>query len=141
MTVHDSADDVSHTVTTHVGAEGDLVAAVTGVLDSAHGPALQHDLLTALRAAGDQLTVDLSEVHFFGSAGVTALVWLSQHPEAAGKRVRVVATSRIVTGPLELTGLLQQLDVSGMPAHAVPPEDRTGPAVPPSDGPRGPVSD
>jgi anti-sigma B factor antagonist len=27
----------------------------------------------------------------------------------------VVATSRIVTGPLELTGLLDRLDVQGMP--------------------------
>ncbi|KQS58239.1 hypothetical protein ASG36_08965 [Geodermatophilus sp. Leaf369] len=141
MTVHDHAHDVPYTVSTHPGTEGDLVAAVTGVLDSAYNPALQHDLLTALREADDVLTVDLSAVHFFGSAGVTALVWLSQHPEAAGKRVRVVATSRIVTGPLELTGLLQQLDVSGMPAHSVPPEDRTGPAVPPSDGPSAQVSD
>jgi anti-sigma B factor antagonist len=27
----------------------------------------------------------------------------------------VIATSRVVTGPLEFTGLLQRLDVSGMP--------------------------
>ncbi|WP_222268211.1 hypothetical protein [Modestobacter marinus] len=48
-------------------------------------------------------------------AGVTALVWVSQHPESADKHVRVIATSRIVTGPLEFTGLLQHLDVHGMP--------------------------
>lgn len=129
-TVHDDAD-LPYAVTRHEGADGEVVAAVTGTLDSAYNPALQQSLLHALRSAPEVLTVDLSGVHFFGSAGVTALVWLSQHREAAGKRVRVVATSRIVTGPLELTGLLQQLDVSGMPAHAVPPTDRTGPAVPP----------
>jgi len=71
-------------------------------------------------------------VTFFGSAGVTALVWVNEHPEAAGKGVRVVATSRIVTGPLEMTGLLLRLDVSGMPPESVPPADPTGPAVPPS---------
>jgi len=54
---------------------------------------------------------------------VTALVWLSQHPEAAGKHVTVVATSRIVTGPLELTGLLDRLDVEGMPTTADGPEN------------------
>ncbi|KQS66926.1 STAS domain-containing protein [Modestobacter sp. Leaf380] len=131
-TVHDHAEDVPFTVSTRPGEDGELVAAVTGMLDSAYNPALQQSLLHALRGAPEVLTVDLSDVHFFGSAGVTALVWLSQHPEAHDKRVRVIATSRIVTGPLELTGLLQQLDVSGMPAHAVPPADRTGPAVPPS---------
>ena len=95
--------------------EGQLVARVCGELDAASDPLLQQTLLGALRATGRLLTLDLSGVTFFGSAGVTALVWLSQHPEAAGKHVRVVATSRIVTGPLELTGLLERLDVQGMP--------------------------
>jgi anti-sigma B factor antagonist len=94
---------------------GHVVAAVTGMLDAATNPLLQNTLLQALRTADRLLTLDLSGVTFFGSAGVTALVWLSQHPEAAGKHVRVVATSRIVTGPLELTGLLDRLDVQGMP--------------------------
>ena len=106
---------------------GEVVAAVRGELDAAGNPLLQRTLLQALRRAERLLTVDLSAVTFFGSAGVTALVWLSQHPEAAGKHVRVVATSRVVTGPLELTGLLQRLDVQGMPGEA--PED-------PLDSPR-----
>jgi anti-sigma B factor antagonist len=59
---------------------------------------------------------------------VPALVWLGQHPEAAGKHVRVVATSRVVTGPLELTGLLDRLDVQGMPGPAPRPGER--PAAP-----------
>lgn len=131
-TVHDHPDDVPFAVRTSPGSAGEVVAAVSGMLDSADNPALQQRLLHALRSAPEVLTVDLSDVHFFGSAGVTALVWVSRHPEATGKRVRVIATSRIVTGPLELTGLLTQLDVSGMPAESVPPVDRTGPAVPPS---------
>ena len=88
---------------------------MAGELDAAAGPLLQQALLDALRRAGRLLTIELSGVTFFGSAGVTALVWVSQHPEVAGKHVRVVATSRIVTGPLELTGLLDRLDVQGMP--------------------------
>ena len=99
---------------------GHVVAAVKGLLDAASNPLLQ-----ALRRADRLLTLDLSGVTLFGSAGVTALVWLSQHPEAAGKHVRVVATSRIVTGPLEVTGLLERLDVAGMPGTA------DGPAGPP----------
>jgi anti-sigma B factor antagonist len=97
---------------------GQVVAQVRGELDGAGNPLLQQTLLQALRRAERLLTLDLSGVTFFGSAGVTALVWVSQHPEAAGKHVRVVATSRIVTGPLELTGLLDRLDVQGMPEGA-----------------------
>jgi anti-sigma B factor antagonist len=62
------------------------------MLDPATNPLLQNTLLHALRTADRLLTLDLSGVTFFGSAGVTALVWLSQHPEAAGTHVRVVAT-------------------------------------------------
>jgi anti-sigma B factor antagonist len=109
--------------------EGQVIAQVAGELDAASNPLLQQALLHALRRAGHLLTVDLSEVTFFGSAGVTALVWLSQHPEAVDKHVRVVATSRIVTGPLELTGLLERLDVQGMPEVPPRPGDpRTPPA-------------
>ncbi|SDG88108.1 STAS domain-containing protein [Klenkia brasiliensis] len=131
-TVHGLADEPGFTLVTDGPHDGELVARVTGTLDSAHGPELQASLLGALRAAPDRLVVDLSGVTFFGSAGVTALVWVSEHPESAGKGVRVVATSRIVTGPLEMTGLLLRLDVSGMPPESVPPTDPTGPAVPPS---------
>ncbi len=91
------------------------MARVRGELDAAGSPLLQQVLLHALRRAPRLLTIDLAEVTCFGSAGVTALVWVGQHPESAGKHVRVVATSRVVTGPLEFTGLLQHLDVSGMP--------------------------
>lgn len=94
--------------------EGQLLARVCGELGAAGNPLLQQALLRALRRAPRRLTVDLSGVTFFGPAGVTALVWLGQHPEARGKHVEVVATSRIVTGPLELTGLLGRLDVPGM---------------------------
>lgn len=131
-TVHGEAGSDGFTLSTQDGEGGELVARLAGTLDASHGPELHQALLGALRRAPELLVVDLSGVHYFGSAGVTALVWLSQHPEAAGKHVRVVATSRIVTGPLELTGLLQRLDVSGMPAESRPPADPTGPAVPPS---------
>jgi anti-sigma B factor antagonist len=105
-------------------AAGQVVARVCGELDAGSTPLLQQTMLRALRRATRLLTVDLSGVTFFGSAGVTALVWLSQHPEAAGKHVKVVATSRIVTGPLELTGLLERLDVQGMAGAAPRPGDR-----------------
>ena len=121
-TVRAVPDDAPFEVSLAPGTEpGELIASVRGELDAAGNPQLQRTLLHALRQAGALLTVDLSALTFFGSAGVTALVWLSQHDEAAGKHVRVVATSRVVTGPLELTGLLQRLDVQGMPGEA--PDD------------------
>ncbi|GHE09779.1 STAS domain-containing protein [Klenkia taihuensis] len=131
-TVHGRPEEPGFTLHRDGPHDGELVARVAGTLDAAHGPEFQAALLGALREAPDRLVVDLSGVTFFGSAGVTALVWVSQHPEATGKGVRVVATSRIVTGPLEMTGLLLRLDVSGMPPESVPPADPTGRAVPPS---------
>ena len=113
-------DDLPFEVELGTSAAGDVVAVVTGSLESATNPALQQALLRALRRARAVLTVDLQGVTFFGSAGVTALVWVSQHREAAGKHVRVIATSRVVTGPLELTGLLHRLDVQGMPGRGQP---------------------
>ena len=108
-------DHLPFEVVLGAGPDGDVVAVVSGSLDAATNPALQQALLRALREARAVLTVDLQGVTFFGSAGVTALVWVSQHREATGKHVRVIATSRVVTGPLELTGLLHRLDVQGMP--------------------------
>ena len=127
-TVRSAADEAPFTVELVEGTEaGQVVAFVRGELDAAGNPPLQQTLLRALRRAERLLTIDLSGVTFFGSAGVTALVWLSQHPEAAGKHVTVVATSRIVTGPLELTGLLDRLDVEGMPGYAAQPEPEPEP--------------
>ena len=105
---------------------GQVVARVSGELRAAANPLLQQALLRALRQTDRLLTLDLSGVTFFGSAGVTALVWLSQHPEAAGKHVTVLATSPIVTGPLELTGLLDRLDVLGMPGPVSGPGPTPG---------------
>jgi anti-sigma B factor antagonist len=120
-TVRAGADETPFEVTLLDGPEeGQVVAQVRGELVAASNPLLQQTLLQALRRATRLLTLDLSGVTFFGSAGVTALVWVSQHPEAVGKHVRVIATSRIVTGPLELTGLLDRLDVRGMPPGVAP---------------------
>jgi anti-sigma B factor antagonist len=128
-TVRPEADETPFAVRLVDGPEeGQVVAEVRGELDAASNPHLQQTLLRALRRTERLLTLDLSGVTFFGSAGVTALVWLSQHPEADGKHVRVVATSRIVTGPLELTGLLDHLDVQGLSG----PVPRAGDPRPPS---------
>jgi anti-sigma B factor antagonist len=135
-TVRPAADDAPFHVTLTNGTDaGEVVASVDGELDAAGNPLLQSTLLKALRRAERVLTIDLSGVTFFGSAGVTALVWVSQHPEAAGKHVRVVATSRIVTGPLELTGLLARLDVQGMPETPDGPPPATPAEAPESPGP------
>ncbi|KQS71918.1 hypothetical protein ASG41_19320 [Modestobacter sp. Leaf380] len=91
---------------------GDLRVAVSGVLDNYSNPRLPRQLLTALGDAPARLTVDLDDVDFFGSAGITALVEVSKAADAAGKQLRIVATHRVVTGPLEVTGLLDRLRVN-----------------------------
>ena len=90
-------------------AAGQLVVRVTGVLDNYSNPRLPRQLLAALEDAPQRLLVDLDGVDFFGSAGITALVEVSKAADAAGKELRVRATQRTVTGPLEVTGLLDRL--------------------------------
>ena len=53
-----------------------------------------------------RVSIDLSGVTFFGSAGVTALVWLSQHPEAAGKHAHTGAIARLAPRSAELGAVL-----------------------------------
>ncbi len=92
-------------------ADGVLRVAVSGVLDNYANPRLPRQLLAALADAPARLSVDLEDVDFFGSAGITALVEVSKAAVVAGKELHIVATHRVVTGPLEVTGLLDRLHV------------------------------
>lgn len=73
------------------------------------------DLLTAaalgehIRAHLDPsrvLVLDLSGVSFLGSAGLAEIVSTSQEGTESGSRLMLVATSRAVLRPMEVTGLL-----------------------------------
>ncbi|NKQ54422.1 STAS domain-containing protein [Amycolatopsis sp. K13G38] len=98
-------------------AGGVAVLSVIGEVDLATLPQLEDALTRALVEKPTQLVVDLSQVAFFGSAGLSALV--QAHQQAAQHtRIAVVtalpgpgATSSPAAKPLLATGLERDLDV------------------------------
>ncbi|MEU7143445.1 STAS domain-containing protein [Nocardia sp. NPDC046473] len=82
----------------------DSVAVLTvgGEVDAASAPELQSGIEDALGHAPALLVVDLSGVRFFGSAGLSVLLFAVEAAAKGG--LRVVASSQ-VRRPIEVTGL------------------------------------
>lgn len=99
-------------VATAVSSGGGVVT-VRGDVDATTAPDLRACLLAALnRPDVSDVEVDLSDVTFLDSAGLTALVVAHQAAQRAGRAVRIrCGTSRAVTRPLALTGLTTLLTV------------------------------
>lgn len=97
-------------VSSHHPGDHTVVVAVAGEVDVSTAPTLTQALETALRGHPSRLVVDLHEVSFLGSAGLSALVQASRAGEA-GTSLRVVADSPVTQRPLTLMGLDSVLTV------------------------------
>ncbi|WP_051714236.1 STAS domain-containing protein [Nocardia rhamnosiphila] len=96
--------------------DGTAIVTVQGEVDMASAPQLQAALEDAQRG-GDPLVVDMSEVGFLGSAGLSVLLVISE-AAAPGAGLRVVV-SDAVRRPIELTGLDKLLSVHESLADAL----------------------
>lgn len=99
------------TVTAQPILPGAVVITVRGEVDLGTSPLLQDSLLAHLRHACPPLVIDLTDVGFFGAAGLTVLVTAREAAMAAGIRLCVVANSRSVLRPLTITGLDRMFDI------------------------------
>lgn len=106
------------TITVRPAPPGTVVLAVRGEVDLCTSPLLRDRLLEHLRPACPRLVVDLTEVSFFGAAGLTVLVTVRKAAEAAGIRMCLVARTRAVLQPLTLTGLADVFDIFPDITHA-----------------------
>ena len=80
----------------------------SGEIDSSSAPLLREQLDTLLESPLTELTIDLGGVTFLDSAGLCVLA--AAHRRAGGDiRLRVLASSRAVIRPLQITGLWQLL--------------------------------
>jgi len=95
-----------------------VVLAVRGEVDSSTSPLLRDRLLEQLRPACPRLVLDLTDVSFFGAAGLTVLVAAREAAEMAGIKMCLVARTRVVLRPLAITGLDSVFDVCPDIAHA-----------------------
>jgi anti-sigma B factor antagonist len=93
------------------------VLSVAGEVDTLTAPELRLNMDQALPGAGEVLVVDLSEVTFLSSAGLSVLVQAHQRAEEAGGAVRIVTNSGTAR-VFQLTGLTETLHLFGSLAEA-----------------------
>jgi anti-sigma B factor antagonist len=79
--------------------------AATGEVDSTSAPVLRQHLEALLDDDVLELTVDLGRVTFLDSAGLCVLAAAHRRAVRQGVTMRVLASSRAVIRPLQITGL------------------------------------
>jgi anti-sigma B factor antagonist len=104
-------DDVI-TLSTSSDGDGTVTVTVIGEVDTFTAPVLRASLDTQLEQQPTELVIDLCGVQFLGSAGLDVLV---ETQKSAGSRdvgLRLVANTRAVTRPLEVTGLIDLFTIA-----------------------------
>ena len=84
---------------------------VVGEIDSSSAPALRVAVEDVLDGGVRELVIDLDGVTFLDSAGLCVLAAAHRVMSEAGLRLRVLASSRAVIRPLQITGLWDLLAV------------------------------
>lgn len=93
-----------------------FVVHVAGELDMLTGPPLQDHLSELLATHPERLVVDLSQVSFMGSNGLSVLICTRQAAMQQGTTLRLTGTShRAVAVPLEITGLNHLFEIVPAP--------------------------
>lgn len=99
-----------------VSRAGDaLVVSVTGELDMDTVPEVRAAITSGLSGNPSALVLDLSEVGFFGSAGLSLLLEARHRVDA----LAVVATRRAVLRPIQLTAIAPLFGVFGSVEEAL----------------------
>ena len=100
------------TPTTAVRGDGAVTVTVVGEVDTHTAPALRSSLDTQLDRSPSTLVIDLSRVPFLGAAGLAVLVEAQKRARAEGVDLRLIATTRAVTRPLRVTGLIDLFTIA-----------------------------
>jgi anti-anti-sigma factor len=91
------------------------VLAVSGELDLAASPALEEQLEQVFGDSVSQLIIDLRELEFIDSTGLSVLVKAHQRAEDSGCRFGLVNGGSQVRRLLSLTGIAERLTVADAP--------------------------
>jgi anti-sigma B factor antagonist len=101
---------ISELVTIDVSASGSgTIVTAAGEIDSTSAPVLRQHLDALLDGVVGDLTVDLRQVSFLDSAGLCVLATAHRRAVRQDVRMRVLASSRAVIRPLQITGLWELL--------------------------------
>jgi anti-sigma B factor antagonist len=82
-----------------------IVVTAAGEIDSTSAPVLRQQLDAILDSDVRELTIDLGQVSFLDSAGLCVLATAHRRAVRQDVRMRVLASSRAVIRPLQITGL------------------------------------
>jgi len=111
---------ISDLVRIHVsGTAPEMRVVADGEIDSTSAPVLREQLTSLLDDGVTDLTVDLTGVSFLDSAGLCVLAATYRRMSAENRRLRVLAASRAVIRPLQITGLYELLRVETVASGAV----------------------
>ena len=91
------------------------VIAVSGELDLASSPALQEELDRAAGSDAQMLIIDLRELDFMDSTGLSVLVRAHQRTEEQGRQLAMVKGPQQVQRLLSLTGVADRLTLVETP--------------------------
>jgi anti-sigma B factor antagonist len=94
------------------------VLRATGEIDMTTAPVLAEEFEQAIAGEPAMVVIDLSDITFFGSAGIAALLDAREQCVSVGCTLRVVTTSRPVLRSLEIAGVLGLLPVYSTLAEA-----------------------
>ncbi|MET7995214.1 STAS domain-containing protein [Amycolatopsis sp. NPDC005232] len=92
-------------------AAGTTVVTAAGEIDTAVSDALRDELVAALEARPDVLVVDLSEVPFCDSSGLSVLIDVRGRATEAGIPFRIVTQQRGLLRPIGLLHLDSVLEI------------------------------
>jgi anti-sigma B factor antagonist len=95
------------------------VVHVSGEVDMISRDAVERVLSRAVDGHPEAMVIDLSDVTFFGSSGLQMLAETRAHAAASHVPLRLVASSRKVLRPLEITGMTVAFTVYDTVADAV----------------------
>jgi anti-sigma B factor antagonist len=104
-----------------------VVVVVRGELDLASSPALRTELERANAAGAELVILDLRELVFMDSTGLSVVVKAHQHAADSGRRFAIVRGGKQVQRLLSLTGVGERLLVADQPEELLD-ADSTGTA-------------
>ena len=97
--------------------DGVVTVKVVGEVDTFTAPVLRSTLDSQLEQSPRELVIDLSGVQFLGSAGLAVLVETQKSSRSREVDLRLIATTRAVTRPLEVTGLIDLFTIADSTAR------------------------
>ncbi|PWE09818.1 anti-sigma factor antagonist [Streptomyces sp. BSE7F] len=102
------------------------VIVVTGDVDLHTAPVLRAEALTAMTQGARHLVLDVAEVDFVDSTGLTALIVLLHATEKAGGSVRVARVPERLERMVTMTGIAELLPMHDTVADALAALDVDG---------------